>query len=43
MNPIKTIYCRTVQAVLRAALPVSAKRKTPMHRPPPGLFRPSGS
>ena len=22
MNPVKAIYCRTVQAVLRAALPV---------------------
>lgn len=27
MNPIKTIYCRTVQAVLRAALPVLPYRE----------------
>ena len=27
MNPIKAIYCRTVQAVLRAALPVLPYRE----------------
>ena len=27
MNPIKHLYCRTVQAVLRAALPVLPYRE----------------
>ena len=32
MNPIKTIYCRTVQAVLRAALPVLPYREPEIFR-----------
>lgn len=32
MNPIKAIYCRTVQAVLRAALPVLPYREPEIFR-----------
>lgn len=32
MNPIKAIYCRTVQAVLRAALPVLSYREPEIFR-----------
>ena len=35
MNPIKAFYCRTVQAVLRAALPVLPYRE-------PEIFRSCG-
>ena len=32
MNPIKAIYCRTVQAVLRAALPILPYREPEIFR-----------
>ena len=32
MNPIKAFYCRTVQAVLRAALPVLPYREPEIFR-----------
>ena len=32
MNPIKAIYCRTVQAVFRAALPILPYREPEIFR-----------